>query len=151
MGRPLLKKSTRRKLAKSWGYLLLPVILWGWLVRTIGVPVLAIMSTLTLGFFLFHARVPCGAETRDRDRETGEYLLCRNNAHGILGGCRQYQAHKWQNAKLIIKRSTWGRFLRSLVRKTNGQAAAVGALAACPSAFVALCTLLVNVAVTRGR
>lgn len=141
--RTLIRKSTRRKLWQNWGYLLLPVILWGWFFGSLGAGPLAVMSTLSLGFVLFQARVPCGAETRQRDRETNEYQLCRNNAHGILGGCRQYEAHKWGNAKLLITTSTWGRFLRSLLRKTSRQAAAVSALAGSVSAVIALGALVV--------
>lgn len=142
----ILKKSTRKKLGHSWGYILLPVILWGWLIGQIGFGLLAIMSSLSLGFFLFQAKVPCGAQTRQRDSTTGEFLLCRNNAKGILGGCGQYQSHKWQNAKLMVSRSTWGRFGRSLIRRTSGQAAAVSAVGTTSSAIIALFALFVSLA-----
>lgn len=82
---------------RSWGYLLLPVILWGWFIAQLGVGPLAIMSGLSLGFLLFQAKVPCGAETRQRDPVTGEYHFCRNDARGILGGCGNFKAHKWGN------------------------------------------------------
>jgi hypothetical protein len=141
----LLKKSTRKTLGKTWGYLLLPVILWGWFAGQIGVAPIAIMSGLSLGFLLFQAKVPCGAQTRERDPVTGEFLLCRNNASGILGGC-SFKSHKWQNLKLIVSRSTWGRFTRSLLRRTSGQAAAIGALATTSSAVIALFALFVNIA-----
>lgn len=143
----LLKKSTRETIGRTWGYLLLPIILWGWLLGQIGLVPIAILSGLSFGFLLFQAEVPCGAQIRDRDPVTGEFLLCRNNANGILGGCR-YKSHKWQNLKLIVSRSTLGRFMRSLLRRTSGQAAAVGALASSSSAVIALLALLVNVAKT---
>jgi hypothetical protein len=142
----MLNKKTREKLWRRWGYITLPIILWAWFFTSIGVGPLAIASVLTTGFFMFQARVPCGAKIRERDRETGEFLLCRNNAKGILGGCGQYEAHKWGNFKLIISRSTWGQFVRSLLRKTSGQAAAISALASSCSVLVAVGALLVNAA-----
>lgn len=105
---------------------------------------IAIGSALVTGYFLLQAKVPCGAKIRDRDEVTGDFLLCRNNASGILGGCKQFQAHKWGNLKLIASRSTWGQFMRSILRKTNGQAAAVSALASSFSALIAVGALLVN-------
>jgi hypothetical protein len=145
MGR-LFKAKIRRKIWRNWGYISVPVILWCWIFTSIGLAPLAVASALTTGFFLFQARVPCGAKTRQRDRETGEFLLCRNDAKGLLGGCGQYQAHKWGNAKLIISRSSWGQFARSLLRKVSGQAAAVSALASSCSVLVAVGALVVNAA-----
>lgn len=126
MGR-LFKVKTRTKRWDSWGYITLPIILWAWFFTSIGVAPLAVASTLTMGFFMFQAKVPCGAPIRERDPETGEHLLCRRDAKGILGGCGHFQAHKWSNEKMIVSRSSWGRFVRNLLRKTNGQAAAVSA------------------------
>jgi hypothetical protein len=64
------------------------------------------LSTLAAIFFLFQAKVPCCAENR-----VGTF--CRNNAWGLLGGCRIVQ-HRWQNVKLLIHRSSWGRFFRGV-------------------------------------
>lgn len=140
-----MKKKTRQAFWRGWGYVLLPVAGWAWFVGLLGAAPIAFMSTLTMGFFLFQSKVPCGAETRTRDAETSEYQLCRNNAKGLLGGCGQYKAHSWGNAKLIMKRSTWGRFLRSLVRRTSGQAAAIGSLANVGIMMTAIGTLLVAI------
>ena len=100
----LFKARTRRTLWRNWGYLLLPIILWGWFIAQIGAGPLAIMSGLSLGFIFFQAKVPCGAKIRERDPVTGEFLFCRNDAKGILGGCGQFKAHKWQNVRLIVSR-----------------------------------------------
>src|SRR5690606_12356564 len=120
----LPSKRTRRRIRKSWGYLLLPVILWGWVAGTIGIPAIAIMSGLVLAFLMVNADMPCGAETRERDRETGEFLLCRRPSSGIVGACAQYRAaHRWGCVKMIAKQSNWGRVFRTLTRSTNGKAA----------------------------
>lgn len=140
-----MKKDTRGRIGHYWGYFLLPTVVWAWIIGLLGSAPVAVLSAVAMGFFLFQAKVPCGAETRQIDRDTGEYLLCRNNAKGLLGGCPQVIAHKWGNAKLLIKRSTWGRFLRSLVRKTSGQATAIGSLATVGIMLTAVGTLLVTI------
>jgi hypothetical protein len=142
----LLTKKRRRIFGRTWGYVLLPIIAWGWFIAQIGPAPLAVLSALSFGFLLFQARVPCGAKIRDRDPVTGEHLFCRNNASGMLGGCPQFASHKWQNLKLLISRSTWGQFFRSLLRKASGQAAALGALASSASVVIALFALLVSIA-----
>lgn len=94
-----MKKSTRDWLKRTWGYILLPVLYWGWFLVNMPYTWLAVLSFGSLGFFMFQAKVPCCAETR-------KGLYCRNNATGILGGC-QIIEHKWQNLRLLIRRSTW--------------------------------------------
>lgn len=141
---PLVKRRTLRTIWRYWGYILLPIILWTWIALHDQWVAIAIMSAFTTGFFLFQARVPCGAEIRDRDPETGEYLLCRKNASGILGGCG-YKSHRWQNLKMIVRRSTWGRLVRSLFRKASGVAASLSALATAASAIIAVGALIVTI------
>ena len=103
------------------------------------------MSGLVLAFLMVNADMPCGAETRERDRETGEFLLCRRPSSGIVGACAQYRAaHRWGCVKMIAKQSNWGRVFRTLTRSTNGKAAAVSALASSCSAIIAAFALLVN-------
>lgn len=45
--------------------------------------------------------------------------------------------------KLIVRRSTWARFIRSILRNTEGKAAAIGALATSFSTVIALGVLFV--------
>lgn len=139
-----MRASTRRRLWLNWGYFLIPIILAAWFfIGVAAAPPLAVVSALSIGFFLFQARVPCGALNRKRNDITGDLEWCRNNATGILGGCH-LKSHRWQNAKLLFSRSTWGQFARTLLRKTNGQAAAVNALAASASAIIAVGALIVT-------
>ena len=86
--------------------------------------------------FLLRARGPCGALNRD-----GTY--CRNNARGVLGGCNQIVAHKWYKARMLARRSTWGRFCRGAFLKFEGRAATFAAMATCLSTLIAAFALLV--------
>lgn len=131
----LLKKSTRQKLSLYWGYLLLPVLIWGWY-RGVNYEVLAALSAFSSIFFLLRARCPCGALNRDG-------TLCRNNARGVLGGCNQVVAHKWYKARMLAHRSTWGRFCRGAFLKFEGRAATFAALATCLSTLIAALALVV--------
>ncbi len=137
-----VKKQTRKRVARTWGYLLLPVLVYGWFVGDIGYGPLAIASTLAAAFFLLQARVPCCAENREVRTLSGEPTLCRNNAKGLLRGC-WIEAHKWQNAKMIVRRSSWGRLAGGLFRKFSGAAATFAALAGITSATIAGGSLLV--------
>jgi hypothetical protein len=143
--RLLPSKQSRRRIRKSCGYVLLPIILWGWIAGTIGIPAIAIISGLVLVFLMINADMPCGAETRERDRETGEFLLCRNPSSGMLVACAQYKAaHRWGCVNMLAKQSSWGRVFRTPTSTPNGKAAAVSALASSCSALIALLALLAN-------
>ena len=133
----LLKKSTRQKLVRIWGYFLLPVIAWAWYTGDIGHGPIAIMSALSVLFFLFQARVPCGALNRDGQ------TYCIHNAKGLLGGCNQVVAHKWHNAKMLIRRSAWGRFVSNAFRRLTGAAAFLAAMATVASALISAGALVV--------
>lgn len=142
----MIKKQTKKRIARlldySWGYILLPVILWGWVTGTFGFGPIAIMSALALGFSTFRAETACGAPTRDQDPETGDYLLCRNQARGVFGSCRQYRAaHRWGKAKMLLKQTYWGRLLRALSLNSGSKAAALSALATSASTIIALAAL----------
>ena len=102
-----MKKSTRQAIAKYWGYMLLPVLYYGWFVGDIGYGPLAIASTLASAFFFLQVKAPCCAENREVKAKSGDPTFCRNNAKGILRGCRR--GARWQNAKMIGHRSLWGR------------------------------------------
>jgi hypothetical protein len=131
-----VKRSTNKAIAKYWGYILLLVLYLGWFVLHVGPIALEILSALALVYFLFRAPVPCCAENRDG-------TFCRNNAKGIIGGCK-IQQHKWQNFKMLIHRQSWARLARGLFRQVSGNAAAVSALASCTSVAVAAVALVVK-------
>lgn len=141
-GMAILKKSTRKTLAKYWGYLLLPVLFYMWFVADVGYGPLAIGSLLASSFFLFQARVPCCADNRQVKTESGDATLRRNNAHGLLRGCH-LEAHKWQNLKMVGRRHSWSRLLGGLFRKVSGAAATFSALASMASALIAAGALVV--------
>jgi hypothetical protein len=79
--------------------------------------------------------VPCCAENRDG-------TFCRNNASGLLGGCQIIQ-HRWQNVKLLIRRSCWVRFARGIFRRFEGGAAALSAMGSVVSTLIATGGLVV--------
>ena len=132
----VVRRSTKKKIAKYWGYILLPVLYFGWFVFHIGPLVLGVISLLVVVYFLFQAPVPCCAENRD-------HTFCKNNAKGILGGCH-LESHKWQNVKLLIRRRSWARLAGGLFRQVKGNAAAVSALAGSTSAVAAAVTLVIK-------
>lgn len=140
-----MRKDSKRKLWENWGYIALPILLWGWFVGLFAAPAVAALSTVTMGFFLFQAKAPCGAENREVDRKTGDYTLCRRDANGLLRGC-SLKAHKWGNAKLMVTSSGWGRLVSCLAKDGAGRATAVGALANIAAVLVAIGALLVSLA-----
>lgn len=110
---------------------------WAWYSGDVGYVPIALASVLATLFFLFQARVPCGGLNRDD-------TFCRNNAKGLLLGCSQVVAHRWYNAKMLIRRSTWGRFFGNAFRKFSGAAAALSAMAGIASAIIAAGALIVS-------
>lgn len=66
----MLTKQRRKVIGKYWGYALIPITLWAWLILQVGAAPIAIMSGLIVAFTLFRADVPCGAETREKDPDT---------------------------------------------------------------------------------
>lgn len=133
----LLSRNTKKRLARAWGYALIPVIAWAWYTQVIGYGWIAILSAAALMFFLFQATVPCGALNRDGQTH------CINNGKGLLGGCNQVVAHKWYNAKMLVHRSTWGRFAGNAFRKFYGAAAFLSAMATVLSTLIAAGALVV--------
>jgi hypothetical protein len=128
-----MRRSVKKTLVRLWGYLLILVIGYGWIGNKLGPGIIALLSTAVVLYCLFQAPMWCGAETR-----AGEF--CRNNAYGILMGCHLKQ-HKWQKMKMAVRRQSWARLWRSLLRSVGGQAATVSALAGSMSAVVAVLAL----------
>lgn len=84
----------RSVFAKYWGYLLFPLIIWGWWETSDYAwyaPLLILLSVFTLAYFIFRVPLTCGALNRNGSR-------CRNNARGLMFGCNQIREHKRQNA-----------------------------------------------------
>lgn len=71
-----------RKIWPYWGLITLVVAITAWLTSDIGPVGLTALFALSLLWFLAQAPVPCGALTREQGQ------TCRNNARGLLRGCR---------------------------------------------------------------
>ncbi|MCK1797474.1 hypothetical protein MTQ01_15870 [Streptomyces sp. XM4193] len=120
-----------------WGLITLIVGVAGWATASVGPPGLAVLFALSLLWFLFRAPVPCGAPTRRRDE------LCRNNARGILRGCRIEQ-HKWQRLRSIVVRPRISRAVRELFPNAITGLASLGALVSLVSTVTATVLSLVR-------
>ena len=83
---------------------------------------IAVLCALSLVYFLAAAPMWCMAETRDG---TG----CRNNSHGILGGCRQVRQHKFQRLRDFFLPARWRKTLSSLVASPATTLGTIGAIA----------------------
>lgn len=116
-----MKKSTVRRIAQYWGYLLFVFVIFGWWNPEIGPLALTIMSIAALLYFLFQAPVWCGARNR-------QGTFCRNNSTGLVLGCH-LREHKWQRMRMVLSRGTWLQVNRALwagVREFVTTLAAVG-------------------------
>lgn len=118
--------------AKYWGYLLFIPLYLGWFKLGWDPTLLAALSGLIVLYGLFQAPVPCCAITR-------EGLLCRRNAKGLLRGCHLEQ-HRWQNARLLVRRSSWGRLAGNIFRSIAGNAAALTVVVGLLSVVASLVT-----------
>jgi len=127
-----MASKTKKIVARYWGYLLIPVLFLGWWFRfnETAPLVLGGLSSLAVLYALFRAPVPCAATTRE-----GEF--CRHNAKGLLRGCYLKQ-HKWQNLKMLVRRSSWGNLGRTVFRSVAGSAAAATLFGAAISAAATL-------------
>lgn len=118
--------------AKYWGYLLLIPLYLGWFKYGFDPGVLAGISGLAVLYGLFLAPVPCCALNRDG-------TLCRRNAKGLMRGCHLEQ-HKWQNAKMLVRRQSWARLASNIFRSIAGNAAALTVIVGLLSAAATLVT-----------
>ena len=84
--------------------------------------VIAVLCALSLVYFLAAAPMWCMAETRDG---TG----CRNNSHGILGGCRQVRQHKFQRLRDFFLPARWRKTFSSLVASPATTLGTAGSIA----------------------
>ncbi|WP_410664741.1 hypothetical protein [Amycolatopsis sp. lyj-84] len=132
----MAKRTTKKKLASLWGYLLLTAVACFWFIPSIGLGAIAILSGFVVLYCLFQAPMWCCAETRN-DKP------CRNNAYGILLGCHIRQ-HKWQKLTMAIKQQYWSKLTKRVFSSVGGQAATFSAFAAMLSASAATMTLIVK-------
>ena len=122
-----------RGLARYWGYAAAVVLVMAWTTAGVGPAVLVVLSLAVTGYFLFQAPVWCGAVNRDG-------TLCRNNASGLLLGCRLRQ-HRWQKLKLAIVPHRWRQLNRGLWVSPRAGVSTAAAVAGVLSALAALTSL----------
>ncbi|WP_233573817.1 hypothetical protein [Amycolatopsis panacis] len=132
----MVGRKTKSDLARRSGYLLLPIIALLWPVRGVDPGIIAILSTGVVLYCLFQAPTWCCATTRK-----GQF--CRNNANGILLGCRLRQ-HKWQKPKMAFREQALSEAGRRMLSDLSGKAASLSAIAGTVSAGAATVTLLVK-------
>lgn len=120
-------------IGRYFGYVLLPVIVYGWASGNMSAAFILIASSLTLLYMLFAAPSWCMATTRDGNG-------CRRNSSGLLLGC-SLREHKWQKMKMAFRASKWGELFGRFWGNTANSAAAVSAMATTLSALVAAVAL----------
>ncbi|MDT0438027.1 MULTISPECIES: hypothetical protein [Streptomyces] len=95
------------------------------------------MSIAVFAYASFQVPVWCGAVNRDGR------TYCRNNAYGVLMGCRNRQ-HRWQKLKMIVLRSKVGDVSRAVFptakEKFNAFLAVAGLLSAIAAVIVPVFT-----------
>ncbi|HZG03336.1 MAG TPA: hypothetical protein VE546_07185 [Streptomyces sp.] len=92
------------------------LLIAAWIDKAVGPAIVAILSAATAVWCFFQTPVTCGAPVR------GHADGCRNNAYGLLLGCRIRQ-HRWQKLKLLIFRRRFREFCSGLF--SDGKAAVV--------------------------
>jgi ABC-type multidrug transport system permease subunit len=118
---------------RYFGYLLLPIIVYGWASGNMSASFILIASSLAVLYMLFAVPAWCMATTR-------EGLSCRRNSNGLLLGC-SLREHKWQKLKMAVRASKWGELFGKFWSNTASAAAAVSAMAGVGSALAATVTL----------
>ena len=91
--------STKKSLARWWGFALVVAVLAALPSREVPAAILFVLSGLGLVWVLFFAPVWCGADTRKHEP-------CRNNSWGLLLGCH-LREHRWQKFKMIFVNRRW--------------------------------------------
>ncbi|WP_433189776.1 hypothetical protein [Actinoallomurus sp. CA-150999] len=121
---------------RYWGYLLLAILAVVWWFGGVAPAILILLSVMTVAYFLFQAPGWCGADNRDG-------TLCRNNAHGLLMGCR-LRHHKWQKLKMVFIPHAWRELNRGLWASPQDRVATVSALGGAASGIAAVIALFVT-------
>src|SRR3954470_1244167 len=89
-----------------WGYIAVGALIVAW-TQQWSLPIIAALSIAVFAYASFQVPVWCGAVNRDGR------TYCRNNAYGVLMGCRNRQ-HRWQKVKMIVLRSKVGDMSRAV-------------------------------------
>ncbi|MBC9729976.1 hypothetical protein [Streptomyces sp. TRM68367] len=114
-----------------WGYIAAAALIVAWSQQW-SLPIVVALSGAVSAYACFQVPVWCGAVNRD-----GTY--CRNNAYGVLMGCRNRQ-HRWQKLKMIVLRSKAGDLSRAVFptakEKFNAVLAVGGLLSAVAAVIV---------------
>lgn len=131
-----IQSDVMKNLSRYWGYVLLLLIVAGWISGDVGPAILILASVVASVYFLFQAPMWCGARTR-KDQ------FCRNNSRGLLVGCPQVRQHKWQSLGMIVHVSAWKDLCGKMFRGLGRQAATISALATLASALIAAIALAV--------
>lgn len=131
MGRK--RKKSSGFLGRYIGYLLVPILVYGWASGNMSAAFILIASSFTVLYMLFAVPTWCMATTR-------EGLGCRRNSSGLLLGC-SLREHKWQKVKMAVRASSWGDLFSKFWSNTANAAAAVSAMAGVGSALVATVAL----------
>lgn len=127
------RKKSSGIIGRYFGYILVPVIVYGWASGDMSAAFILIASSLTVLYMLFAAPTWCMATTRDG-------LGCRRNSNGLMLGC-SFREHKWQKVKMAARAGRWGELFGKFWTNAGGAAAAVSAMAGTASAVVAALTL----------
>ncbi|MCM3806139.1 hypothetical protein [Streptomyces malaysiensis] len=95
-------------LGRWWGVLTFALLIAAWINSVAGPAIVLTLSIATLLWCAFQAPVPCKAPIRGRDDG------CRNNAYGLMLGCRQVRQHTWANLRLLFLRRQVREFCKGL-------------------------------------
>ncbi|MCF3105610.1 hypothetical protein IPZ58_29045 [Streptomyces roseoverticillatus] len=125
-------------LGQWWGVLAGALLIAAWINKAAGPAVVIVLSAAVLLWSFFQAPLSCGASVRGRDDGY------RNNASGLLMGCRQFRQHRWQKLKMLIVRRKMRDFCSGLF--SDGKATLV-TLAAVGSFLSGLAALIPGVVV----
>ncbi|WBB63494.1 hypothetical protein O7599_13630 [Streptomyces sp. WMMC500] len=85
-------------LGRWWGVLTFATLIAAWINSAAGPAIVLTLSAATLVWCAFQAPVRCKAPVRGHDDG------CRNNAYGMMLGCRQVRAHTYANLRLLFVR-----------------------------------------------
>ncbi|KOG65694.1 hypothetical protein ADK77_18410 [Streptomyces antibioticus] len=127
---PLLFVSMGKAVRLYWGYIAVAALIVAWSQQW-SLPVVVALSVAVTAYTSFQVPVWCGAVNRDGR------TYCRNNAYGVLMGCRNRQ-HRWQKLKMIVLRSKAGDFSRAVFPTAKEKFNAVLAVGGLLSAIAAL-------------
>ncbi|QCX77464.1 hypothetical protein C9F11_19065 [Streptomyces sp. YIM 121038] len=114
-----------------WGYIAAAALIVAWSQQW-SLPTVVALSVAVSAYAAFQVPVWCGAVNRDGK------TYCRNNAYGVLMGCRNRQ-HRWQKLKMVVLRSKAGDFGRAVfptAKEKFNAALAVGGLLSAIAAVI---------------